>query len=187
MESMIRRRTNGTAGAAFVTVLGGAAAIGAAFLTWSSLGAGRIGRGLTVRGTRLPAGKVALVGGIALVLLGVGLWLVQGAEARRWIAVASVVLAGILVGAAVAELQSDVTALARELRSVFRRGPLRGVAGPARGPGIYLALTGGLVALAGGLAGVFWTTMPASNPPDTSPEVARGGGTMEPFSKGRAG
>jgi hypothetical protein len=187
MESTIRQRASGTAGAAFVTALGGAAAMGAAFLTWSSLGAGRIGRGLSVPGTRLPAGKVALIAGIALVLLGVGLWLIQGAEPRRWFAVASVVLAGVLVGAAVAELQSDVTALAGELRSVFRRGPLRGLVSPTTGPGVYLALTGGLVALAGGLAGVFWTTVPASIPPGASPGVDTRNGTVEAFSKGRAG
>lgn len=189
MDPTLNQRSSGTAGAAFVTILGGAAALAAAFLTWSSLDAGRIGR-LVLPGTRLLAGKVALVGGIVLVLLGVGVWLVQAPEARRWLAVAALVVGGIVVGAAIAELQSEVTALAQELLGGDRApggdrsrlGRLgQGLTGPARGPGIFLALTGGLVALAGGLAGVFWTTVPASR---LGPQGGTGS-TAEAFSKGR--
>jgi hypothetical protein len=171
MQDTLRQRRAGTAGAAFVTVLGGGAATGAAFLVWSSLD---IRPGLAVRGTRLPAGKVALIGGIVLVLLGVGLWLVQAAGAGRWLAVSAVVIGALVVGAAIAELESDATALVQELLQgdrapgAGRRGAglglRRGLAGPATGAGVYLALTGGLVALAGGVAGLFWTTVPAPVP-----------------------
>jgi hypothetical protein len=138
---------------------------------------------------------VALIAGIGLVVLGMGLWLVHGLEVRRWLAVAALVIGGVVVGAAIAELQSDVTALARELprgdrlptaaRSVPGRGQGGELVELAIGPGVFLALTGGLVGLAGGLAGVFWTTMPAGRP--TAPAGSSRATETEAFSKGRAG
>jgi hypothetical protein len=195
MDSTPGQRSNGVASAAFVIILGGAAAMAAAFLTWMSLETGRIGRDVVLRGMSMPAGKVALIAGIGLVVVGVGLWLVHGLEVRRWLAVAALMLGGVVVGAAIAELQSDVTALARELlrgdrlppaaRSVLGRGQGRELVELAIGPGVFLALTGGLVGLTGGVAGVFSTTMPA--PHQTAGGVARSGSTSrgETFSKGR--
>jgi len=62
---------------------------------------------------------------------------------------------------------------------------LGGLLTPSHGPGLFLAVTGGFVALAGGVAGLFWSTAPLAAPPARAVAPADETPT-ERFSKGRA-
>jgi hypothetical protein len=202
MAARAQESAVGVGGAALVIVLGGAAALVGSLLTWIQIGRTGIlarlggGTGIGVHGTTLLSGKVALTAGIALIVCGPGLWIARGGNARRWLAVAAVVAAALIVGATIAAFQNEVAALLRGavggLGRLAGRGRGAGLAGRvprflglSRGPGLYLALTGGIVALAGSIAGVFWTTAPVSVPPARSVEEDPSAPT-QPFSKGRA-
>jgi hypothetical protein len=201
MATRTQDSTAGVTGAALVTVLGGVAALVGSLLAWIQVGGGgalaRFGaqRSLDVRGTALLSGKVALAAGIVLVLTGAGLWIARGGEARRLVAVVSVVAAAVIIGVAIAAFQNEALALLRQAVSGLARTKARAprLAGggalqaltPSHGPGLYLALTGGIVALAGSVASVFWTTDPVDAPPARSANQS-GTAPPQPFSKGRA-
>jgi hypothetical protein len=195
-------------GAALVTMLGGLVALLGSLLAWIQVGvAGRARgnrgipsrRGGDVSGTSLVPGKVALVAGIVLIIVGLSMWIVRSGEARRALSVVAVVAGAVVLGAAIAAFQTEGTGL---LGNLAGRIPGRGQGGglgqgggpgrlrllaqlaPSHGPGLYLALTGGIVAVAGSVAGVFWTTVPVTAPPEAMSGATVA--TTQPFSKGRA-
>jgi hypothetical protein len=191
METTSRDPVAGISGAGLVAVLGGVAAMAGSLLVWISIdspGLVRRRHGLSARGVRLLPGKVALAGGIVLIIAGVALWVVRSGEARRWWAVVALAAGGVVLGATIAAFQSEGAGLARLLLGSIRRGPGPGrgrvlsLIAPSRGPGLYLALTGGIVAMAGGTAAIFWSTMPIGSP---TKQAAQPSGPHA-FSKGRA-
>ncbi|MFN2590010.1 MAG: hypothetical protein ABR518_04495, partial [Actinomycetota bacterium] len=129
MDVARRDSAIGLNGAGLAIVLGGIGALVGALLAWIQIGAPgltrRFGGGgsLNVQGTDLLAGKVTLGAGIALILLGVGMWFVRGGSARRWLSVLAVVAGGVAVGATVAAFHKEGLGLASQiLGSLPRRG-----------------------------------------------------------------
>jgi hypothetical protein len=183
-----------------VTIVGGLAALLGSLMAWVQFGGFGTGRGAkgpsfrgrAITGTSLVSGKVALVAGTVLILVGLSLWIMRGDEFPRVLAVVALVAGAVVLGAAIAAFQTDGLGL---LGNAFGRSPGRGQGGglgrfrilgqlsPSHGPGLYLALAGGIVAVAGAVAAVFWTTTPVRAAPR---DVAVPSTTTESFSKGRA-
>jgi hypothetical protein len=183
---------------ALVTVLGGVAALVGSLLPWIQVGGGgrrRFGQGgLGVNGTSLLPGKVAMAAGIVLIVAGGAMWFVRSGEARRWLSVLAVVAGAVALGAVIAAFQGEGLGLAgRVLERLPGGGQGRGLGrlrnfgglSPSHGPGLYLALTGGIAAVAGAVTSVFWTTVPVSAPPPAA-STAAPAGSAETFSKGHA-
>ena len=200
MQTPLKDPSVGTSGAALVTILGGLAALLGSLMAWVQFGGLGTGRGVkgpsirdrSITGTSLVPGKVALAAGIVLILAGLALWIVRGGESRRLLAVVALVTGAVVLGAAIAAFQTEGLGL---LGDALSRFPGRGQGGglgrfrilgqlsPSHGPGLYLALAGGIVAVAGAVAAVFWTTTPVPAAPRAVPAPVP---TTESFSKGRA-
>ncbi|HJP64795.1 MAG TPA: hypothetical protein VKA30_00665 [Actinomycetota bacterium] len=206
VNTVTTKESGGLGAAALVIVLGGAAALAGSLLSWIQVGTTAIlarftrGADLTVHGTSLLSGKLALVTGIVLVVVGAALWTVRSGDGRRWLAVLGVVGGALVAGAAIAAFQNGGLAILREAiggalknraggsLSFLRGGRLGALQGlqalaPSHGPGLYLTLTGGIVALLGSIAAVFWSTTPVGAP---AVRAVAAPGPTEAFSKGRA-
>jgi hypothetical protein len=191
METTSKDPVAGISAAGLVTALGGLAAVAGSLLVWISVDSPRLVRrrqGLNVRGIRLVPGKVALAAGIVLIVAGVALWVVRSGEARRWLSVIALGAGAVVLGATIAGFQSEGLGLARLLGETVRsgagpgRGRILSLLAPSHGPGLYIALAGGVVAVAGGVAAIFWSTIPVGAPPKRAALPS----DQPTFSKGRA-
>jgi hypothetical protein len=193
MESTSKDPVAGISAAGLVTALGGLAAAAGALLVWISVDSPRLVRrrhGLGVRGIRLVPGQVALAAGIVLIIAGVALWAVRSGEARRWWSVIALAAGAVVLGVTIGGFQTEGLGLARLLGGTIRNNAGQGRGGgrilslfaPSHGPGLYIALAGGIVAVAGGVAAIFWSTIPAGAPP----KRAESPSDQPTFSKGRA-
>jgi hypothetical protein len=154
---------------------GGAAIVAGSFLTWLKVGGGvsvqTVSVSGTPKGTELLAGQVALGAGVAVVVLGLLLLVVQ--RARRLLGFLVIVggLAAIAAGALVASSPED-----RYIDFAVEKGAPAGQADEVRaslanlfvvsgqeadlGIGLYLAIGGGALAVIGGLTAVFGRRKP---------------------------
>jgi hypothetical protein len=149
-----------------------------ALLRWSSLEPGRartgaagriadrfpgLGRSLLeTRGVDVFAGKAALVAGVILAMAGLGMWLSEDERVRRGLAVAAVA-AGAAAGAFVLDR------IAGGAISFTSRGPAE--IGRSLGAGIWLALAGAMVGLAGGVVGAVFARASSSRRREAADEV----------------
>jgi hypothetical protein len=182
--------------AGFLAVSGGAILIVAPFFQWISASVGRMSpggfrrpgfgagfgagmngpstgvlpgpRGLSVNGIALIPGKVALIGGIVLVAVGLVVWLTTGFELRKVMGIV-----GLIAGTAAASVVLYRMAVVADGATLSR---IQAMASRSVGPGMVLALLGALAGVAAGVVAIL------AGPPATGamPSSGESGVTAQP-------